>query len=159
MSLADRLLLIYTIASVFQTLVVAISLAFIYVQARAARINVEQFEKTTRLNLYLEHKHETMSINQLLLNDPDLRQHFQLSKEELLVFVLLNHCETAFRLHMGEGVASEVWASQLALIRKVLASNLIKERWGMVRSEYAPDFAAFLDALRAEAREASPPAA
>jgi cell division protein FtsL len=89
MGFDQTLLLIYTIATVAQAVVVAITLMFIYRQAVQGRKSVENLEKTLFLQTYINHRSQLIGINKMLLDDERLSNKLGLSRDQLLCYIII----------------------------------------------------------------------
>ena len=147
MTFQDKLLLIYTAATVIQVVVVAVTVFFIYRQAREARRTVENIEQTTRLNVYLNHRRDAQEINRLLLLDEGLSSQLGYDKKEILAFIFIGHAEMMFRQQRDSTVSTEVWQSMLRLTEKIFQMDFVAKLWAEVQLEYTPDFISFIESL------------
>ena len=147
MTLQDKLLLVYTVATVIQVVVVAVTVFFIHRQAREARRTVENIEETARLNVYLNHRRDAQVINRLLLHDSDLSGLLGYEKKDILAFIFIGHAEMMFRQRQDSTVTEEVWRSMLQLIEKIFNMGFVVQLWRDVKTEYTPDFVSFIEGL------------
>ncbi len=147
MTFQDKLLLIYTVATVIQVAVVAVTALFIYRQVREARKTVKNIEETTRLNSYLNHRRDSLEINRLLLSDQSLSGLLGYDKKEILAFIFVGHAEMMFRQQQDSKVSAEVWQSMLRLIEKIFQMDFVVKLWEEVKVEYTPDFVSFIESL------------
>lgn len=147
MSLQNTLLLIYTVATVIQVFVVAVSVVFIYWQARETRRSVENIERSSRLETYLRHRHDVQDINRLLLANDELSGLLGYDKQEFLAFVFLGHAETMFRFKQEEAMGDEVWISMRRLMEKISKMQFVAYLWPQVKDEYTRDFVEYFDGL------------
>ena len=145
MSLEEKLLAIYTAATVVQVAIVALSLLFLYRQAVAARKSVENLETTARLNAYLNHRRLLTEINNLVVNHQDLLQEIGYERRDILAFMFIGYAEAVFLQSQYQLVEEHVWQSHRVLVRKFMDMPFVANVWAATKHEFLPSFVQFVD--------------
>jgi len=145
MNFEQSLLLIYTVATVIQVIVVGISLFYIYKQTSASRKSAANMENSLRLQTYLNHRNQVNDLNELFINNKDLADMIGLSKNEILGYMLIGWAETIFVRNKLSSANIDEWINQSALINRAFSFDFVHSLWPKVKNEYSSNFVQFIE--------------
>jgi hypothetical protein len=129
----DPFLLVNTVA----TGLIAASLILLIGQTAIMRKTVHE-ASTTNIQAYLH------SVNQILLEDEDLRRLLNLTKEQVFAFIILNESETRFLFHKPGLTDNVTWDSDVTILRKSLKAEFVQDVLSNYSREFRADFIQFL---------------
>lgn len=106
---------------------------------------LKQSARTQSLKAYLDQRHEVFRLNELVLNNEDLRATVDMTREQLLVYMLIGWCEVIFVQKKYASISGEIWQSQDALVTRIFAFPFVRARWADIKHEYMKSFRNFID--------------
>lgn len=105
------------------------TLIFIARQSLDTSKTLMQIIKSNRFLAVTGFREHEKDINTILLNDEELRNLFQFSKQDILALMLFADHEKLFLYHKEGLIDDEYWEAQKAIILRTLDREFMKEVW------------------------------
>jgi hypothetical protein len=142
---------ITAIGTLLSATAVMLYVPFIIRQAQAANLTLNAVAKGLRQTAAHSVRTHFVELNQLLLENEELRELFDLETREVLAVMLLNDFENLFTQYAEDLVDSEFWDSKVNIIRKTVNLPWVRDVWKSEhRDGFQKTFIEFIDSLLIE---------
>lgn len=145
---------ITAIGTVMNAIAVLFYVPFIIRQAQAANLTLNAVATGLRQTAAHSVRTHFVELNQLLLENAELRELFDLEMKEVLAVMLLNDFENLFTQYVEDLIDSEFWKSKVILMKRTVNLPWVREVWKSEhRDGFQKDFIEFIDSLLIEEPE------
>jgi hypothetical protein len=145
---AETSSLITAFATLLNSLAVLIYAPFIIRQAQAANLTLNTVAQGLRQTAAHSVRTHFVEMNQLLLENAELRELFDLEMKEVMAMMLLNDFENLYSQYVEGLLEDDFWDSKVTIMRKTVNRPWVLEVWKSEHQDgFQKGFAQFIDSL------------